>query len=56
MLSVESAYPKRKEQPRGLLEAIVGESHRQAQSKRVAEVVAAGDIDQDLKQALEVSS
>jgi hypothetical protein len=51
---VEPAYPKRKEQPRSFLDAIVGESQRLAQSKRVAEVVAAGDIDQDLRQAIEV--
>ena len=47
-------YPKRKEAPRNFLEAIVGESQRQAQSQRVAEVVASGDIDQDLRQAIEV--
>ncbi|GJE86188.1 atypical/TAF1 protein kinase [Phanerochaete sordida] len=51
--TVEPAYPKRKEHPKSFLEGIVGESQRQAQSKRVAEVVAAGDIDQDLRQALE---
>ena len=51
---MEPAYPKRREPVKGFLDAIVGESQRQAQSKRVAEVVASGDIDQDLRQALEV--
>ena len=51
---VEFALPKRREAPRGFLDAIVGESQRQARSQRVAEVVASGDIDQDLRQALDV--
>ncbi|OCH96444.1 atypical/TAF1 protein kinase [Obba rivulosa] len=50
---VESAYPRKKDVPRGFLRAVVGDTERQVESKRVEQVVASGNIEQDLRRALE---
>ena len=40
--------------PKNFLQAIVGDTERQVESKRVQEVVASGDVEHDLRRALEV--
>ncbi|CAL1694154.1 unnamed protein product [Somion occarium] len=50
---VEITFPRKKEVSRGFLEAIVGDTERQVESKRVEQVVAAGSVDEDLRHALE---
>lgn len=52
---VESVYLRKKDIPKNFLETVVGEAERQAQFKRVEQVVASGSVEQDLRQALEVS-
>jgi len=52
---VETSYPRKKEPPKGFLDAIVGDTKRQVENKRVEEVVTAGSIDVDLQRAIEVS-
>ena len=52
---VEAVYPRKKEVPKGFLEVVVGEAERQAQYKMVEQVVASGNLEQDLRQAIEVS-
>ena len=47
-------YSKKKDAPRSLLDAIVGDTERRVESKRVEQVVASGSVDEDLRQALEV--
>ncbi|KAH8099333.1 atypical/TAF1 protein kinase [Cristinia sonorae] len=49
----ETVYPRPREVPKGYLDAIVADSERQSESKRVEQVVASGSIEQDLRQALE---
>ncbi|KAH9913336.1 atypical/TAF1 protein kinase [Epithele typhae] len=51
--TVESVYPKKKEVPKNFLQAIVGDTERQVESKRVEQVVAAGDVEHDLRRALQ---
>lgn len=41
--------------PKNFLETVVGEAERQAQYKRVEQVVASGSVEHDLRQALEAS-
>lgn len=53
-LIVESVYPRKKDVPKNFLQAIVGDTRRQVQSKRV-ETVATFDVERDLRHALEVS-
>jgi transcription initiation factor TFIID subunit 1 len=55
-VSVETSYPRKKEPPKGFLDAVVGDTQRQVESKRVEEVVTAGSIDVDLQKAIEVCS
>lgn len=50
---VETSYPRKKEPPKGFLDAVVGDTQRQVENKRVEEVVTAGSIDADLKKAIE---
>ena len=54
MCLVETVYSKKKDAPRSLLDAIVGDTERRVESKRVEQVVASGSVDEDLRQALEV--
>ncbi|EKM84167.1 hypothetical protein AGABI1DRAFT_67440 [Agaricus bisporus var. burnettii JB137-S8] len=49
---VETSYPRKREQPKGFLDAIVGDTQRQVENKRVEEVVTAGSIDADLQKAI----
>ncbi|TFY75997.1 hypothetical protein EWM64_g8012, partial [Hericium alpestre] len=51
-LFVESVYPKKKE-PTKTLESIVGDVNRRMESERVGEAISAGNIDRDLRLALE---
>ncbi|KAI0361004.1 atypical/TAF1 protein kinase [Trametes cingulata] len=51
--SVESVYPKKKEIPKNFLQSIVGDTERQVESKRVQQVVASGDVEHDLRRALQ---
>ncbi|EMD41835.1 hypothetical protein CERSUDRAFT_102229 [Gelatoporia subvermispora B] len=50
---VESAYSRKKEVPKGFLKAVVGDTERQVENKRVERVVASGNIEHDLRRALE---
>ncbi|KAF4623776.1 hypothetical protein D9613_002171 [Agrocybe pediades] len=50
---VETVYPRKKENPKGFLEAVVGDAKRQVESKRVEEVVSSGNIEADLRRAIE---
>ncbi len=47
-------YTRKKEAPKGFLEALVGEAEREVEHQRVEQVVASGSIEQDLRHALEV--
>ncbi|KAI0828937.1 atypical/TAF1 protein kinase [Trametes gibbosa] len=51
--TVESVYPKKKEIPKNFLQSIVGDTERQVESKRVQQVVASGDVEHDLRRALQ---
>ena len=53
-LLVETVNPRKKEVPKGYLKAVVGATKRQVEHKRVEEEVAAGSIEEDLAQALQV--
>ncbi|KAH0838142.1 hypothetical protein J3R83DRAFT_6393 [Lanmaoa asiatica] len=52
-LTAESIYPRKRDVPRGFLEAVAGDTQRQNESKRVEEVVSAGSIEIDLVKAIE---
>ena len=54
--SVESVYPRKKEVPKNFLQTIVGDTERRVESKRVEQVVASGDVEHDLRRALQVRS
>ncbi|RDX51861.1 hypothetical protein OH76DRAFT_1377827 [Lentinus brumalis] len=51
--TVESVYPKKRDIPKNFLQAIVGDAERQVESKRVEQAVASGDVEHDLRRALE---
>ena len=53
---VESVYPKKRDVPKNFLQAIVGDAERQVESKRAEQAVASGDVEHDLRRALEVST
>ncbi|CAA7265965.1 unnamed protein product [Cyclocybe aegerita] len=50
---VETVYPRKRENPKGFLDAVVGDARRQVESKRVEEEVASGNVEADLRKALE---
>ncbi|KAI0347944.1 hypothetical protein BDW22DRAFT_1350061 [Trametopsis cervina] len=50
---LETVYPRKKDVPKNFLDAVVGEAERQAQYKRVEQVVSSGSVEQDLRQAIE---
>ncbi|KAF8202997.1 TAF1 transcription initiation factor TFIID subunit TAF1 [Pholiota molesta] len=50
---VETVYPRKRENPKGFLDAVVGDAKRQVENKRVEEVVASGNVEADLRKALE---
>ena len=47
-------FPRKKEVPRGFLAAVVGDTERQVENKRVEEVVSSGNVEIDLRKALQV--
>lgn len=51
---METVYPRKKENPRGFLDTVVGDAKRQVESKRVEEVISSGNVEADLRKALEV--
>lgn len=51
---METVYPRKRENPKGFLDAVVGDAKRQVESKRVEEVVSSGNVEADLRKALEV--
>ncbi|KLO20695.1 hypothetical protein SCHPADRAFT_897954 [Schizopora paradoxa] len=52
-LQVETVNPRKKEVPKNYLKAVVGQTKRQVETKRVEEEVAAGSVEDDLIQALQ---
>ncbi|KAG6862165.1 hypothetical protein C0995_004247 [Termitomyces sp. Mi166 len=50
---VETVYSRKKEAPKGFLDAVVGDTKRQVENKRVEDVVSAGSVELDLRRALE---
>ncbi|KAH9835861.1 atypical/TAF1 protein kinase [Rhodofomes roseus] len=53
---VEAVHPRKKETPRGFLAAVVGDTERQFENKRVEEVVSSGNVEVDLRKALQERS
>ena len=53
-VQVETVNPRKKEVPKSYLKTVVGEAKRQVETKRVEEEVAAGSVEDDLAQTLEV--
>lgn len=51
---VETVNPRRREVPKNYLRTVVGEAKRQVENKRVEEEVAAGSVEDDLAQTLQV--
>jgi len=51
---VETVNPKKKEVPKAYLKTVVGATKRQVENKRVEEEVAAGSVEDDLREALQV--
>ena len=51
---METVYPRKKENHRGFLDAVVGDARRQVENQRVEEVVSSGNVETDLRKALEV--
>lgn len=54
VIAVETVYPRKKEIPKGFLDAVVGDTKRQVESKRVEDVVSSGSVELDLRRAIEV--
>ncbi|KAG6879873.1 hypothetical protein C0992_010542, partial [Termitomyces sp. T32_za158] len=50
---VETVYSRKKEVHKGFLDAVVGDTKRQVENKRVEDVVSAGSVELDLRRALE---
>ncbi|KAG5644596.1 hypothetical protein DXG03_008074 [Asterophora parasitica] len=50
---VETTYARKKELPKGFLDAVVGDTKRQVENKRVEQVVSSGTVELDLRRALE---
>ncbi|KAK2461592.1 hypothetical protein APHAL10511_006055 [Amanita phalloides] len=50
---LETHYPRKKETFKNFLESVVGDARREVENKRVEEVVSAGNVESDLRQALE---
>ena len=51
---METVNPKKKEIPKAYLRTVVGATKRQVENKRVEEEVAAGSVEDDLREALQV--
>lgn len=54
MQKVETVYPRKHDHMKGFLNAVVGDAKRQVENQRVEEEVSAGNIELDLRKALEV--
>ena len=54
--TVESAHARRRDAPRGFLDAVVGDAKKRAANDLAEELLSPGTIDNDLKSALEVCS
>ncbi|KZV87746.1 hypothetical protein EXIGLDRAFT_620250 [Exidia glandulosa HHB12029] len=52
--TVETANARRRIQPNNFLKNVVGDARRQVEHKRVEQVVAASNVDEDLRRALQV--
>ncbi|KAM6498495.1 TAF1 transcription initiation factor TFIID subunit TAF1 [Amanita muscaria] len=50
---LETNYPRKKETIKNFLDSVVGDTRREVENKLVEEVVSAGNIESDLRQALE---
>ncbi|KAJ7109984.1 TAF1 transcription initiation factor TFIID subunit TAF1 [Mycena epipterygia] len=50
---IETVYPRKRDNPRGYLESVVGDTKRQVESQRVEAIVAASSVESDLRRALE---
>lgn len=48
-------YARKRDHTKGFLDAVVGDAKRQVENQRVEEEISAGNIEADLKKALEVS-
>jgi hypothetical protein len=46
-------HPKSKSVPRGYLDAVVGDTRREVETRRVEQVVASGTVEDDLRKALQ---
>lgn len=53
-VAVDTVNPRKKDVPKSYLRTVVGEAKRQVETKRVEEEVAAGSVEDDLAQTLEV--
>ena len=51
---VESAHARRRDAPKGFLDAVVGDAKKRAANDLAEELLSPGTIDNDLKSALEV--
>lgn len=51
---MESIYPRKRDVPKGYLDAVVGAAKRLEETQRVKDVVSAGNVEQDLRRAIEV--
>ncbi|EJD52150.1 hypothetical protein AURDEDRAFT_181675 [Auricularia subglabra TFB-10046 SS5] len=54
--SAETSNARRRVQPQNFLRNVVGDARRQVENKRVEQVVAAGNMDEDLRRALQERS
>ncbi|KAJ7631188.1 TAF1 transcription initiation factor TFIID subunit TAF1 [Roridomyces roridus] len=50
---LETVYPRKRENPRGYLESLVGDTKRQVENQRVEAIVASSNVESDLRQAIE---
>ena len=51
---METVYPRKREAYKGFLDAVVGDTKRQVENKRVEDVVSSGSVEVDLRRAFEV--
>ncbi|CAK5280614.1 unnamed protein product [Mycena citricolor] len=50
---IETVYPRKRETPRGYLESVVGDTKRQVENERAEAIVAASNVESDLRKAIE---
>lgn len=51
---MDTVYTKKKETPKNFLDSIVGDAKRKIEYERVDEAVSAGNVEQELRLALQV--